>query len=58
MEDEVSSDGPLIFCGLAGRGNRYLMVPFAWNEIVPVSYTHLDVYKRQVITVVKLKTWC
>ena len=31
VEDEVSSDGPLIFCGLPGRGNRYLMVPFAWN---------------------------
>ena len=21
-----------------------------WNDITPVSYTHLDVYKRQVVT--------
>ena len=32
VEDKVSSYGPLVFCGLPGsRGNRYLMVPFAWN---------------------------
>ena len=34
VEDEVSSDGPLVFCGLPGRGNKSLMVPFALNEIV------------------------
>ena len=34
MEDKVSSDGPCIFCVLPGSR--------------PVSYTHLDVYKRQV----------
>ena len=38
VEDEVSSDGPLIFCGLPGIGNRYLMVPFVWNGRVQCGY--------------------
>ena len=38
VEDEGSSYGPLVFCGLPGRGNKYLMVPFAWNGRVQWGY--------------------
>ena len=41
MEDKVSSDGPCIFrdlTGKASRGNKYLMVPFAWNGRVQYGY--------------------
>ena len=36
-----------VFCSLVGKSKSELIgSPFA--EMVPVSYTHLDVYKRQV----------
>ena len=39
VEDKVSSYGLLVFCGLPGsRGNKYLMVPFAWNGRVQCGY--------------------
>ena len=36
--------------GLGSGADDYLTKPFAIQELEAVSYTHLDVYKRQI--------WC
>ena len=65
VEDEVSSYGPLSCCSdvfVSGKARKYFndfMLPFAHLTSLhtlspphqPVSYTHLDVYKRQLITI-------
>ena len=36
VEDKVSSNSPLIFCGVLGRAKKYskFVVPFAYSEVV------------------------
>ena len=38
----------VFLCGIAGIGKSELAKAYAKRYIKPVSYTHLDVYKRQV----------
>ena len=47
-----TNDDVIAQCRAAGMGGLVLK-PHGWPSVGPVSYTHLDVYKRQVITLPK-----
>ena len=34
--------------GIAGLGALFYVAAKVWQSLAPVSYTHLDVYKRQL----------
>ena len=48
---EIQLDGNVHFIGTQGVGKSTLLraILFFYNADKPVSYTHLDVYKRQVL---------
>ena len=47
---QVTADalGPLAVSGLSVTRHLYAVAPHELKDRIPVSYTHLDVYKRQV----------
>ena len=48
MSDKAQEKEYMIFLGNFGSGKTELAMHFAMDAAAAVSYTHLDVYKRQV----------